>query len=400
MPVISVRIPQLGEGLREALLVDLLKLPGDQIRRDDPIYTMETDKAATDVESPYDGRLVQWLVEPGALLSIGTEVAKIEVAEGIKEMPTHDSQNASQESKRNVSVDSTGKGQHPLRSSDIRIPPKTRRFLKDNQLLESVHQIPAAGEKLLISDVESWLATTATTQNGNQDQYNVTPLPKSQIVLNYRLKQGFSSCIPVTAGIEMSWKNVQTARQTVKASGGSASGFAMACFAIVQALKTHNRFRSTLSSDEKSLLTYHNVNLGIAVTLPGDELVTAVVRGADKMTQSEFFDAYAAQIAIAREGTNQADASTTLTVSNIGKAGLRFGIPAIVAPAVATLALGKVYPLAIPDGDGFRFEPTLECTLCFDHRVANGVGAARFMNDIKEGVEQFTLTGPAHSSLE
>ena len=392
MPVISVRIPQLGEGLREALLVDLLKLPGDQIRRDDPIYTMETDKAATDVESPYDGRLVQWLVEPGELLSIGTEIAKIEVAEGIKEMPTHDSQNASQASKRDAdAVSNDGTGQHPLRSSDVLIPPKTRRFLKDHQLLESVHQIPAAGEKLLISDVEAWLATILVSENEAQQQYDVTPLPKSQIVLNYRLKQGVSSCIPVTAGIEMSWNNIQTARKTVKAAGGSASGFAMACFAIVQALKTHERFRSTLSSDEKSLLTYRDVNLGVAVTLPGDELVTAVVRGADKMTQAEFFDAYAAQIATARRGIDQADASTTLTVSNIGKAGLRFGIPAIVAPAVATLALGKVYPLAVPDGDGFRFEPTLECTLCFDHRVANGVGAARFMNDIKEGVEQFSL---------
>ena len=87
MPVISVRIPQLGEGLQEALLVELLKQPGDTIRRDEPIYTMETDKATTDVESPYDGKLVEWLVEPGTVLSIGHEIAKMEVAEGVKEMP-------------------------------------------------------------------------------------------------------------------------------------------------------------------------------------------------------------------------------------------------------------------------------------------------------------------------
>ena len=87
MPVISVRIPQLGEGLQEALLVDLLKQPGDTISRDEPIYTMETDKATTDVESPYDGKLIEWLVEPGTVLSIGHEIAKMEVAEGVKEMP-------------------------------------------------------------------------------------------------------------------------------------------------------------------------------------------------------------------------------------------------------------------------------------------------------------------------
>ena len=66
MPVISVRIPQLGEGLQEALLVDFLKQPGDEIKRDDPIYVMETDKATTDVESPYAGKLVEWTVEKAA----------------------------------------------------------------------------------------------------------------------------------------------------------------------------------------------------------------------------------------------------------------------------------------------------------------------------------------------
>ena len=86
MPVISVRIPQLGEGLQEALLVEFLKKPGDEIKRDDPIYVMETDKATTDVESPYSGKLVEWTVETGTVLEIGAEIGKMEVAEGVKEM--------------------------------------------------------------------------------------------------------------------------------------------------------------------------------------------------------------------------------------------------------------------------------------------------------------------------
>ena len=87
MPVISIRIPQLGEGLQEALLVEFLKQPGDEVQRDDPIYVMETDKATTDVESPYSGKLVKWTVETGTVLEIGAEIGKMEVAEGVKEMP-------------------------------------------------------------------------------------------------------------------------------------------------------------------------------------------------------------------------------------------------------------------------------------------------------------------------
>jgi pyruvate dehydrogenase E2 component (dihydrolipoamide acetyltransferase) len=401
VPIISVRIPQLGEGLQEALLVDLLKQPGDTITRDEPIYTMETDKATTDVESPYDGKLIEWTVETGSVLSIGTEIAKMEVAEGVKEMPAghgppaDSAEEAASPSVPTASVSATV-ATAGIRSGTVLIPPKTRRYLKEQNLLESAHLIPAAGEKLLRSDVDAWLAnsgSSAAVASVDSDQFELVPLPKSQIVLNYRLKRGVADCIPVTVGNEMKWGTIKAARQTVKANGGSATGFAMACFAVVQALKKHDRFRSTLSADGKSLQTFHEVNLGVAVALPGDEMVTAVVAAADKMSQKEFFDSLGRQIEIARDGKDQADASTTLTVSNIGKAGMRFGIPAIVAPAVATLAFGEVWDAPVPDGDSFRFESMIQSTLCFDHRIANGVGAANFMNDIKEAIEHFELDG-------
>lgn len=398
MPIISVRIPQLGEGLQEALLVDLLKQPGDTITRDEPIYTMETDKATTDVESPYEGELIEWLVETGSVLSIGTEIAKMEVAEGVKEMPSgHGPADTSTESEPAKKEASSPVASASVRSGKVQIPPKTRRYLKQKGLLDSADQIPAAGSKLTTSDVDAWLAeggssgaATAPTA-ASSDAFELVPLPKSQIVLNYRLKRGVVDCIPVTVGNEMKWNAIKEARATTKAAGGTATGFAMACYVVTQALKTHARFRSTLSTDGMSLQTFHDVNLGVAVALPGDEMVTAVVKAADKMSQQEFFDALSKQIEIARDGKDQADASTTLTVSNIGKAGMRFGIPAIVAPAVATLALGEIYDAPVPDGDSFRFESMIQSTLCFDHRIANGVGAANFMNDIKAGIEAFKL---------
>ena len=165
----------------------------------------------------------------------------------------------------------------------------------------------------------------------------------------------------------------------------------MACWSVVEALKKHDKFRSAMSGDGKQLKVFHRVNLGVAVALPGDEMVTAVVRDADEMDKDAFFSALTAQIEQARDGKDQADESTTLTVSNIGKAGMRIGIPAIVAPAVATLALGETYQLPIPDGDGFKFRPSLTATLSFDHRIANGVGAANFMNDVKAEIEGYTI---------
>ena len=79
MPIVSVCIPQMGEGLQEARLVAVLKQPGDFVKRDEPLYQMETDKAVMDVESPFEGVLTEWLVATDTILPIGSEIAKMDV---------------------------------------------------------------------------------------------------------------------------------------------------------------------------------------------------------------------------------------------------------------------------------------------------------------------------------
>jgi len=393
VPVISVRIPQLGEGLQEALLVDFLKQPGDDIKRDDPIYVMETDKATTDVESPYAGKLVEWTVEKGTVLEIGSEIGKMEVAEDVKEMPVgHGPASATvadtTATSTTASTSTTATQKKPVRSGKIQIPPRSRKYLKEHGLLDLADQIPAAGTKLMPEDIDAYLAQQGGA--ASTDLYDLVALPMSQITLNFRLVRGTQVCVPVTVMNEINWSNIQTAREKVREMGGP-TGFAMACWCVVEALKKHNKFRSVISADGKNLKVFKRVNLGIAVALPGDEMVTAVVRDADQLGKDPFFQALTEQIQKARDGVDQADESTTLTISNIGKAGMRMGIPAIVAPAVATLAIGETYNQPIPDGASFKFQPSVTATLSFDHRIANGVGAANFLNDVKSAIESFSI---------
>ena len=388
MPVISVRIPQLGEGLQEALLVEFLKNPGDTIGRDDPIYVMETDKATTDVESPYDGTLVEWTVEPGTVLEIGAEIGKMDVAEGVKEMPVGHGP-ADNETSEPAAISSTpATSSEPVRSTRVMIPPKTRKYLKELNLLDAVDQIPCSGKKMMPEDVDAFIASGGGDAEISSDQYAVEPLPKSQIVLNYRLGRGAKACIPVTVMTDVNWTQVAAARKIARESGGP-TGFAMACWAVVQALKNHPKFRSVMNTDGNSLKVFHHVNLGVAVALPGDEMVTAVIRNSDELSESEFYKAFATQVSAARETGDQADESTSLTVSHIGNAAMKIGLPALVAPAVATLAIGESFAHPVPDGDSFRFQTMVTATLSFDHRIANGVGAANFMSEVKSHIESF-----------
>ena len=394
MPIISVRIPQLGEGLQEALLVEFLKQPGDLIKRDDPIYVMETDKATTDVESPYDGKLIEWTVEPGSVLGIGTEIARMEVAEGVKEMPVGHGPPESSFAPPAHGGAAVGTATRPptktKSANRVQIPPKTRKLLKEHGLLDVADQIPHSGAKLMPDDVVAFLNQGGAPATESSEAFEAVPLPMSQITLNYRLARGTQNAIPVTVMNEIDWSKIQAARDAVRSSGGP-TAFAMSCWCVVQSLKRFDAFRSTLTPDGKTRKVFQHVNLGVAVALPGDEMVTAVVRHADAMNRDEFFQALAAQIQQARDGVDQADESTTLTISNIGKAGMKIGIPAIVSPAVATLAIGETYPRPLPDGDSVKFVPSVIATLSFDHRLANGVGAANFLNDIRQEIESFAI---------
>lgn len=456
MPVIAVRIPQLGEGLQEALLVEFLKKPGDSVQRDEPIYVMETDKATTDVESPFAGTLIEWTVQPGSVMEIGSEIGRMEVAEGIKEMPQGHAASSSSSSSSNEHPQltyqaepsqfepagasargseeaSAGSSSIAFARSDIVIPPRTRKYLKDTGLLEHIDKIPVRGTKMMPEDVDAFLATmgsgiseiagrsqievVAVNRETPQEPHQIVSLPKSQVTLNYRMSRGCGVCIPVTVVTEIDWTAMERIRKaamgplqtyaegaaTISGQTGdkfsdapnTPTGFAIACWAVVQAMKQHRKFRSVLTSDGTAVKVFSHVNLGVAVALPGDEMLTAVIRRADLMSAEEFYRAYSIQVDAVRRGQDQADETTTLTVSNIGKAGMRIGIPAIVAPAVATLALGQVFQWPIPVRESFQFRSTVTATLSFDHRIVNGVGAANFLNDVRriiESARDFCLT--------
>ena len=398
MPVISVRIPQLGEGLQEALLVEFIAKPGDTIKRDDPIYVMETDKATTEVESPYDGKLIEWTAETGSALEIGHEVAKMEVAEGIQEMPAGHGPVDKPESDSELQPENDADGDNTagdkIQRPKVSVPPRTKKYLKDKGLLDVAHLIPASGKKLMPEDVDRYIehggsGDPSTVEVKEEDAYDESELSKSQLTLNYRLVRGSQACVSVTVLNEVNWQAIYDARQKVKSSGGRETGFTMMLWCVADTLKNHPKFRSSLAADGKTLRTFRHVNLGVAVALEGDALVTAVVKKAEEMSQTEFFNAVAEKVEQARDGKDQADAATTISISNIGSAGMRWGIPAIVSPAVATLAVGEVFNYPVPDGDSFKFENRVQLTLSFDHRVINGVGAANFMNDVRAAIESF-----------
>jgi pyruvate dehydrogenase E2 component (dihydrolipoamide acetyltransferase) len=88
MVLAEIKVPQLGEGLQEVLIREFLKHPGQPVRRDEPIYVMETDKALVEAESPLEGTLQEWLVQVDDIVPIGGPVARI-LAQSPVSAPAH-----------------------------------------------------------------------------------------------------------------------------------------------------------------------------------------------------------------------------------------------------------------------------------------------------------------------
>lgn len=382
--VAPLYIPQIGEGLQEARIVAFLKVAGDSVRRDEPIYQMETDKAVMDVESPYEGTLVEWLAAVDDVVPIGFEVGRLSVSDGVEvaEAPSHSAPGVAPATKPASPVGKT--------TGDVRgIPPRTRAYAKEKGVsADDLISIPFSGSKLMPADVDAFLAGGSTPAAVLGAGYSEVALPSKQRVLNSRMVRSNSLVVPGTITVVTDWSGIEAerarAKQEMRASQPSA--FTMFAYAVVRAMAEYPTFRSAMIGDDK-LRTYDHVSLGIAVSLPGDELVTAVVDKADTLSWIEFAAAARAQIELARSGKDQAHAGVTVSLTNMQAFGLRNAVPVVVAPSMATIFLGEVFNGLDSTPNMIKVRRFANVSMTFDHRIANGVGASLFLNKVRENVE-------------
>ena len=398
--IASLFVPQSGEGLQEARIVAFLKNPGDIIKRDDPIYQMETDKAIMDVESPYAGKLISWTAKVDDVIAIGAEVGKIAVSGGteVQDAPSHGAAGALGGSAAPSTLTPTplppkeqGEGTSNVRLQEI--PPRSRAYAKEKGISpEALVTVPFMGSKLMPADIDVFLRGGGTANVVGKPQvsssgikFTERQMPGKQRVLNSRMVRSNSLVVPGTMTVVTKWGPIEEERAKLKAGGRKfqPSGFSMFAYAVTKAMAEFPAFRSSLAGDDK-IRTYDYVSLGIAVSLPGDELVIAVVDSADTFDWQDFASATRDRISLARSGKDQAHEAVTVSLTNMQAFGLRDAIPVVVAPSMATIFLGETFRDLDAAG---RIQKVVNVTMTFDHRLCNGVGAAEFLVKVREYVE-------------
>jgi pyruvate dehydrogenase E2 component (dihydrolipoamide acetyltransferase) len=379
MALLDILIPQMGEGLQEVVLLSVNKKPGDFVKRDEFLYSMETDKAVMEVESPYEGVITEWLADEGAVLPIGAPVARIDT-EATAEAEASAASTAITETAPTTSA-----------STDIQIPPRTRAHAKELGLTDDeLKSIPAPSGKLMPADVDAYLAAKPTPRRslaplpkreGEESDYTDRSLSQQQRLFVHRLKRSAQTVIPATMKQAVDWGPIVKAVADLRARGNGLkpTEFQTFAYCVAQAVKEYPKFRSNLVSDDTAR-EYAHVNLGVAVARPNDDLVTAVVSKADSLAYADFVKTAQERIHAARDGEDQAGADTHLLLTYMGSFNIIDAVPVLVSPAIAVIFIGATFE------QGGRTLANLVMT--FDHRLINGVEAARFLHSVVTKAEQ------------
>jgi 2-oxoisovalerate dehydrogenase E2 component (dihydrolipoyl transacylase) len=344
-------LPDLGEGLQEAEIVEWHVKAGDSLAADQPMVSLETDKAIVEVPAPHEGRVEKLFGQAGDKIHVGAPLIGFEGA-----------------------VADTGTVVGNLET-------KT----KQN------------------TNVKATPAVRALARSLNVDLASVTPTGPGGVASTEDVKRAARAPLPERPSAQKGMRaamarNMALAHQEVAAVTviddadvdhwpKGTSALERLARAICAAAKAEPGINAWYDAKADARTTREEVDLGIAVDLP-DGLLVPVLRDAQKV--GDLKEKLEQLVSGARERKLSPDLlrGATITVSNFGAIGGRYASPIVVPPQVAILGAGRIEKRPVVTKDGaIAAHRVLPLSLTFDHRAATGGEAARFLMAVKADLE-------------
>ncbi|MDO9384130.1 MAG: 2-oxo acid dehydrogenase subunit E2 [Hyphomicrobiaceae bacterium] len=428
MSLIDVKVPDIGD-FKNIPVIEIAVKPGDEVKADDPLITLESDKATLDVPAPQAGKIAEILVKIGDKVSMGSAIVKMEDAGGgapKKQEATPGKADQKPAGKADTTASSAveskqaaGESQPstagrsglppPVDFGNAHASPSVRRIARE--LGVDLTQLKGSGDKgrITTDDVKRALSGGAAAGSG------IPEIPAQDFSKFGPVEELKLSRLKKLSGPHLlrSWLNVPHVTHTDEAditeleayrkqldTAGKEKGYRVTMLAFllkasVSALKDAPEFNSSLAPSKDALILKKYYNIGVAVDTP-DGLVVPVIKDVDRKGIIELSQELGAVSARMREGKIQpADISGgTFSISSLGGIGGTNFTPIVNAPEVAIL--GVVRSAMKPVWDGKAFQPRLMLPLClsYDHRVIDGASAARFtkrLADILSDVRELVL---------
>jgi 2-oxoglutarate dehydrogenase complex dihydrolipoamide succinyltransferase (E2 component) len=405
---IEVKVPTLGESVTEATIGEWLKQPGDRVKLDEPIASLETDKVAVEVPAPAAGVLGEYKVPVGATVEVGAVIATIDDAQQAGETTQVAEREQAQPASERPPAPAPTPTPAPAEAEvdhTTTLSPAVRRAVlehgvdptqikgtgKDGRLTkEDVLAAAKAKKEAPAPSVSAPAPSPTPAQTGERREERVKMTRLRQTIAR-RLKGAQEEAALLTTFNDCDMTAVIEAREAYKElfarKHGIKLGF-MSFFAKAAclALKSVPAVNARIEGDE---IVYHDyVDISVAVSAPNG-LVVPVVRNADAMSFAEIEQAIAEYGQKAKDGTlTMADMTGgTFTISNGGVFGSLMSTPIINPPQSAVLGLHRIEDRPVARNGQVVIRPMMYLALSYDHRLIDGREAVTALKIIKEAIE-------------
>jgi 2-oxoglutarate dehydrogenase E2 component (dihydrolipoamide succinyltransferase) len=419
MATTEVKLPKMGESIKEATVLKWLKQVGDSVEKDEPILEVATDKVDSEVAAPESGILTELLFGENDVVAVGTVIAKMdsaaEVSSEVKDDQTASSADHSANTKTGNFNDSSSNPDSKRFDQEGRFySPLVRSMAeKEGVGFDELKSIAGSGQngRVLKNDLIKYIESGIKGNSPKEISQSVF-VPKSnyeggqQIVEMDRMRSMIADHMVhsvqtsphVTAYVEADVTKMVKWREKNKIPfqekyGEKITYTPIFVEAVVKAIQEFPLIN--VSVDGKKIIVKNDINIGLAAALPSGNLIVPVIKNADQKNLLGLAKETNSLVRKARTNKLKADdiQGGTFTISNVGTFRNLMGTPIINQPEVAILATGSINKRAVVierDGeDVIAIRSMIYLSLSFDHRVVDGNLGGSFLARIGDFLEEF-----------
>ena len=431
MAKLNITLPAMGEGVIEATINKWLVKEGSQVKEDDPLVEVATDKVDSEVPAPAAGTVISIAVKEGSVAKIGDLLAVIEndIVPSKDDLKKIDKEvERIRETIRTVKQEKT---EIEVLSNDMKsrtpsgkfISPLVRsiaaregisyadldritgtgmdgRITKDdilkileerNPSKESLKSSPVSDEVKVIKKEAAPVARSVGDEIIPMDR--IRKIIAEHMVMSKRTSPHVTSFIDADVTRLVNWRNANKER-FLATEGQKLTLTPIFIDAVARALYEFPMVN--ISVDGDNIIKKKNINIGMATALPDGNLIVPVIKNANEKSLTGLAKAVNDLAERARINKLKPDEITggTFTITNFGSYNNLAGTPIINQPQAAILGTGVVRktPAVIetPEGDMIAIRQIMILSLSYDHRVIDGALAGKFLHKVKEILENYS----------
>ena len=413
MAIVDLVMPKMGESIMEATVLKWHKKPGDNVKMDETVLEIATDKVDSEVPSTAEGLITEILFKENDVVPVGTVIAKIDTVGAATGAASPAVAPVQQAPEPVAQVAPAPKPQPQPAAAPVAAPDGGNRFYSPlvlniagkggNSNGAAVHTAPspqpAAQQSAPAQPISAPQAGTATapavSAGGNVEIIEMDRMRK--LIADHMVRSKATSP-HVTSFTEADVTNIVRWRDKVKKEfegkyGEKITFTPIFIEAVANCIRKYPMINSSVDGDR--IIVKKDINIGMAAALPSGNLIVPVIKNADTKNLLGLSKDVNGLANAARNNKLKADDTQggTFTVTNVGTFGSLMGTPIINQPQVAILAVGSIKkrPMVIEteQGDVIAIRHMMYLSLSYDHRIVDGSLGASFLTAVANELEAF-----------